>query len=132
MYLNMNNQFWGRMGEAEVRDLLVSKGHQILELNWRSGHLEVDLISVCEGCCYFSEVKTRFIKRTALLNWQQQIHGLLDKQFNLKKQSNLRLAVQRFRKINPQYKRIQIDFFSVIYISYGKNIYHFKHPISCF
>jgi|GEM_PF-1591388 len=129
--MKLSNQFWGRMGEAEIRDWLISKGHEILELNWRSGHLEVDIISLFEGCCYFSEVKTRFIKRQPSSDLYNQIQALLDKQFNLKKQNNLKRAIRSFQKNNPQFKRVQIDFFSVIYISYVKNIYHFKHPISC-
>jgi putative endonuclease len=34
-------------------------GHTILERNWRSGHLEIDLISLGTDGIHFVEVKTR-------------------------------------------------------------------------
>ncbi len=49
----------GQQGEELACELLLGMGHQILERNWRSGHLEVDIISL--DCCgiHFVEVKTR-------------------------------------------------------------------------
>lgn len=129
MYLN--NQFWGRMGEAEAKDWLISNGHKIMEQNWRTGKFEVDIISSINGCCHFTEVKTRFINKSIMGASFSQIQQLLDRQFNRKKQENLKLAMKNFRKINPHIKRYQIDFLAVVYFSYGKYIYHFKHPISC-
>ena len=38
---------------------LESIGHTILERNWRSGHLEVDIISFDEEGIHFVEVKAR-------------------------------------------------------------------------
>ena len=38
---------------------LESIGHTILERNWRSGHLEVDIISYDEEGIHFVEVKAR-------------------------------------------------------------------------
>ena len=34
-------------------------GHRIIERNWRSGHLEIDIISVDPQGIHFVEVKTR-------------------------------------------------------------------------
>jgi putative endonuclease len=34
-------------------------GHTILERNWRSGHLEIDIISFDKDGTHFVEVKTR-------------------------------------------------------------------------
>ena len=42
-----------------VCDFLQSRGHAILERNWRSGHLEIDIISFNEEGIHFIEVKTR-------------------------------------------------------------------------
>ena len=36
----------GRQGEDIACTLLESMGHTILERNWRSGHLEIDIISL--------------------------------------------------------------------------------------
>ena len=38
---------------------LIEKGHCILERNWRTGHLEVDIISLDRDGIHFVEVKTR-------------------------------------------------------------------------
>ena len=52
-------QSLGRLGEDMTCSFLESKGHTILERNWRSGHLEIDIISFDEEGIHFVEVKTR-------------------------------------------------------------------------
>jgi putative endonuclease len=52
-------QTLGKLGEDIACDLLRSMGHVILERNWRSGHLEVDIISFDPDGIHFVEVKTR-------------------------------------------------------------------------
>ena len=52
-------QSLGRKGEDMVCAFLQGKGHTILERNWRSGHLEIDIISFNEEGIHFVEVKTR-------------------------------------------------------------------------
>lgn len=49
----------GRKGEDIACRLLESKGHTILERNWRCGHLEIDIISFDAEGIHFVEVKTR-------------------------------------------------------------------------
>ena len=49
----------GRTGEDIACGLLRSMGHVILERNWRSGHLEIDIISSDSDGIHFVEVKTR-------------------------------------------------------------------------
>ncbi len=49
----------GRHGEDIACELLISMGHTILERNWRSGHLEIDIISYDPTGIHFVEVKTR-------------------------------------------------------------------------
>lgn len=49
----------GRRGEQIACDYLLKEGHVILERNWRSGHLEVDIISFDSKGIHFVEVKTR-------------------------------------------------------------------------
>ncbi len=49
----------GRLGEDMACELLESMGHKILERNWRSGHLEIDIISYDPLGIHFVEVKTR-------------------------------------------------------------------------
>ncbi len=49
----------GKTGEKHAVKHLVSKGHKILETNWRCGKKEVDIISVHGPWLVFTEVKTR-------------------------------------------------------------------------
>ena len=49
----------GRLGEDIACRLLEGMGHMILERNWRSGHLEIDIISYDAVGIHFVEVKTR-------------------------------------------------------------------------
>ncbi len=49
----------GRQGEDIACNYLQSIGHSILERNWRSGHLEIDIISIDDYGIHFVEVKTR-------------------------------------------------------------------------
>ena len=49
----------GAKGEEMDCHYLESRGHRILERNWRGGHLEVDIISQSSDGVHFVEVKTR-------------------------------------------------------------------------
>ena len=52
-------QIVGKTGEDLACSYLESIGHRILERNWRSGHLEIDIISYDPAGIHFVEVKTR-------------------------------------------------------------------------
>lgn len=49
----------GARGEQEACGFLLGEGHKILRRNWRSGHLELDIITVKDGILHIVEVKTR-------------------------------------------------------------------------
>jgi len=49
----------GNEGEYLVCEYLSSHGHTILERNYRTGHLEIDIISMDSKGLHFVEVKTR-------------------------------------------------------------------------
>ena len=49
----------GRMAEDLACDYLIKRGHTILSRNWRSGHLELDVISLDPAGIHFVEVKAR-------------------------------------------------------------------------
>lgn len=55
----MNKQETGRFGEDLAADYLEKEGYIIQERNWRSGHLEVDIIARKDNIWVFVEVKTR-------------------------------------------------------------------------
>lgn len=54
-----DRQTIGKQGEEVACRLLQKMGHKIVERNWRSGHLEVDLVTKDEKGIHFVEVKTR-------------------------------------------------------------------------
>ena len=54
-----HRQELGRRGEELVCSFLKNTGHTILERNWRSGHLEIDIISLDAEGIHFVEVKAR-------------------------------------------------------------------------
>ncbi len=56
---NSGNIERGRKGEDAACAYLESLGHRILERNWRSGHLEIDIISETSDAVHFVEVKAR-------------------------------------------------------------------------
>lgn len=54
-----HRQTLGEKGENTACSYLESIGHTILERNWRSGHLEIDIISADPEGIHFVEVKAR-------------------------------------------------------------------------
>ena len=81
-------QTLGRKGEEMVCSFLQSKGHIILERNYRSGHLEIDIISFDAEGIHFVEVKTR------RLNIQSPPQENVDRS----KQQKITKAAMRFLK----------------------------------
>ena len=81
-------QSLGKKGEEIACRFLESKGHTILERNFRSGHLEIDIISLNEEGMHFVEVKTR---RKSIQAPPQENVGSL-------KQSRIAKAALRFLK----------------------------------
>lgn len=49
----------GKLGEDLACRHLEGLGHTILARNWRSGHLEIDIVSLAMDGIHFVEVKTR-------------------------------------------------------------------------
>ena len=54
-----HRQELGRLGEDMACRHLERCGHRILARNWRSGHLEIDIISLDADGIHFVEVKAR-------------------------------------------------------------------------
>ena len=54
-----HRQTLGKRGEDLACRHLEGMGHTILERNWRSGHLEIDIITFDPQGIHFVEVKTR-------------------------------------------------------------------------
>lgn len=84
--MRTNTSLTGRRGEAAVADYLTAMGHTVLARNWRSGHLEIDLVSEDKKGLHFVEVKTR---STAIFASPEENVGYV-------KQKRLVAAAQRF------------------------------------
>ena len=57
--MKTHRQTVGGRGEEEACRWLVGEGHRIVRRNWRSGHLELDIITLRPGELHVIEVKTR-------------------------------------------------------------------------
>ena len=55
----MNRRTFGVEGERAARDYLVSRGYRILEMNYRAGAGEIDIIAGHRRTIVFIEVKRR-------------------------------------------------------------------------
>ena len=78
----------GRLGEDIACEFLRAQGHTILERNWRSGHLEIDIISFDADGIHFVEVKTR----------QESIQAPPQESVTWQKQKRITTAALRFLK----------------------------------
>ncbi len=56
----MNHIELGKLGEEIAVNLLLNKGYEIIERNYRFGKLELDIIAKHEDFLIIIEVKTRF------------------------------------------------------------------------
>lgn len=57
--MKTQRQKTGRAGEEEACGYLLALGHVILDRNWRSSHLETDIVTLDKAGLHFVEVKTR-------------------------------------------------------------------------
>lgn len=57
--MKTKQQTVGARGEQEAYDYLLGEGHRIVKRNWRTSHLELDLITVKDHTLHIVEVKTR-------------------------------------------------------------------------
>lgn len=53
------NKAIGDLGEKLAGIFMLGRGHAVLDTNWRTGHLEIDLITLAPDGLHIIEVKTR-------------------------------------------------------------------------
>ena len=96
----------GQAGEQMACDFLETQGHQILDRNWRTGHLELDIISEAADGLHFVEVKARTAPVTTTV---------LD-QVNVVKQKRISAAAgQYLNKQHMEGKEVFFDIVSVLF-----------------
>ncbi|MFT4665942.1 MAG: putative endonuclease [Polaribacter sp.] len=101
----------GKRGEEIARKFLEDKGHAILEINYRFGRAEIDLISRCDDLLIFTEVKTR----------SSSFFGPPELAVNDKKVNLIVSAAQSYLYDNDYEDEIRFDVISII-ISTAANI----------
>ena len=96
----------GQAGEQMACDFLETQGHQILDRNWRTGHLELDIVSEAADGVHFVEVKARTAPVTTTV---------LD-QVNAVKQKRISAAAgQYLNKKHMEGKEVFFDIVSVLF-----------------
>ena len=94
----------GKNGEEIARQFLVNKGHQILAMNFRSGHKEIDIISTLGDMVVFSEIKTR----------SSLYYGFPEEAVTATKQALIKLAAEHFLDEHPGFLQCRFDVISIV------------------
>lgn len=93
----------GKLGESLATDYFKNLGYTILEQNWRTGRLEVDLIAHKNNILHFIEVKSR----------RNNNFGAPEENVNKKKITKLIDASEQYLFLHSEWKRIQFDVLSI-------------------
>ena len=96
----------GQNGEDIACDFLLSRGHQILDRNWRAGHLELDIVTEAEDGVHFVEVKARTAPVTSTLT--DQVNKLKQKRISA-------AALQYLNKKHLMGQEVYFDIVSVLF-----------------
>ena len=95
----------GTIGEEAAVKYLVSQGYVILDRNWRSGHLELDIVALDGIFLAIIEVKTREVN--SLLSPVETV--------TRSKQQNLINAANGYIRKNKRYEEVRFDIVSVVH-----------------
>lgn len=100
----------GRLAEDMACGYLTAHGHTVLARNWRSGHLEIDIISLDGEGLHFVEVKSRVAP----------VSASPEDNVGYRKQKRLVSAAQHYlhsaeKKALLEQKEVFFDVFSVIF-----------------
>ncbi len=102
----------GQLGEDIACRFLTEKGHIILERNFRSGHLEIDIISFDSSGIHFVEVKAR----------RESIQAPPQENVRSQKQRNIVKAAQAFLRSGKGYPFGSHEcFFDIIAVTFQGN-----------
>ncbi len=98
----------GQTGEDIACDFLLSRGHQILERNWRAGHLELDIVTEAQDGLHFVEVKARTAPVTSTLS--DQVNPLKQK----------RISAAALQYLNKKHMMGQEVFFDIVSVLFDR------------
>lgn len=94
----------GKSGEEFAESFLLKNNYNILEKNWRSGNLEIDLICTKDNFLIIVEVKTR--KSNSLVSGNIAV--------NKKKQQNLIYAASNYLRHKKLDMEVRFDIINVV------------------
>lgn len=94
----------GKDGEILAAQFLKNKGHEILEINFRTGRKEIDIISKITGFLVFSEIKTR----------SGIGFGFPEEAVDKRKQAFLKEAAAFYLAEHPEFEHARFDVISII------------------
>lgn len=104
----------GQVGESLACNFLIKKNFTILELNWRSGRYEIDIIAVKNNIIHFVEVKTRHSMK----------FGYPEQSVSLQKFKHMQSAAAAFLARFRETRQIQFDIVSIL-IERNKSVEYF-------
>ncbi len=94
----------GRNGELLAGEFLTRNGYLLQAVNWRHGHLEVDIIASKMDVLHFIEVKTR----------SSYSFGPPELKVDYRKLDKIKVAASEYLYQFPQWVQIQFDVISVV------------------
>ncbi len=94
----------GKSGENMATEHLQSLGYEILHVNWRFSHYEIDIIAKKGKKLHFIEVKTRSTEK----------YGYPEQSVSKKKFNYLKKAADEYLQQHPGHPWIQYDILSII------------------
>lgn len=106
----------GKIGENLAVELLINKGYQILERNWRSGHKEIDIIALDGDTLVAVEVKTR----------KSNTYGEPDLAVGMMKQQMLIWAADTYVRYRNLDVDVRFDIISIVFTDKDKYIEHIE------
>ena len=111
----MTKQEIGLLGEETAVNLLINKGYELVERNFRAGHLEVDIIAKIDIFLVFVEVKTR--DENFLYSPESAV--------NRRKQSNIIRAARYYITSKHRTEEARLDVITVLHK--GGQVTDIKH-----
>lgn len=110
----------GDFGEKTALQFLLSKGYAILEKNWKSGHLEIDIIAEKDDTIVIVEVKIR----------KSSDYGNPETFVDLRKQKRLIKAAHTYIQEKNLDKETRFDIISILNRGSCPEITHLENAFS--
>ena len=93
----------GKIGEIHAQHWALENGYQIRALNWRHGHLEIDMIATKDNRLHFFEIKTR----------RSKVFGFPETLVGKQKMRHFTSAGAAYLRKNPQFKWVRYNILSI-------------------